>query len=374
MMMTMKRFVFPCLLALISAAPARAETDVYFGTYTGAESKGIYHSTLNLDTGALTEPTLAAEIASPSFVAIHPNGKFLYAVSESGEGAVSAFAIGADAGLTLLNQQGTGGGGPCHLSLDPAGKALLVANYGGGSVSSYPIAEDGKIGKAGAFIQHEGSSTDPRRQAGPHAHSVNVDPAGKRAFVADLGLDKILVYELDAAAGKITPNTYEFFKFPGGQGPRHLSFHPSGRFVYSNLEMTLEVAAFAHDPETGELEYLGKESTVEEGTPAKGNSTAECLVHPSGKWVYVSNRGPNSIAAFRIDQNTGELAFIEREPTQGEIPRGFGIDPSGKFLVAANQKTGNVAVLRINQDTGELEPTGHGVKVGSPVNVRFLVR
>ena len=366
--------------ALLVPAAATAETLVYFGTYTRGESKGIYRSTLNADTGELSKPIVAAEIENPSFVVVHPSNKFLYAVSENAKfngepgGGVSAFKVAADGGLALLNQQNSGGGAPCHISTDPAGRCVLVANYSGGSTSCYPVGDDGKLGDAGGFIQHEGSGGDPKRQAGPHAHSANTDPAGKHVFVADLGLDKVLIFDLAAAEGKITPSEPPFVKLPPATGPRHFSFHPSGKFAYTNLEMSLEVAALSHDAKTGALKIIDTQSTVKADTPRKGNSTAECLVHPSGKWVYISNRGPNSIAAFRINQDTGKLTPIERESTQGAVPRNFGIDPSGKFLIAANSNTNNVVVFRINQDTGELDPSGHSVEVPSSVCVRFLPR
>ncbi|MFT5464919.1 MAG: 6-phosphogluconolactonase [Verrucomicrobiales bacterium] len=365
-------------IALILPAAAVAETLVYFGTYTRGESKGIYRSSLNEDTGALSEAVLVAEIASPSFLAIHPNGKFLYAVSEVAEfeakpgGGVSAYAIGADGGLTLLNQRNSGGGAPCHVSLDPSGKCVMVANYSGGSISVYPIEADGKLGEVGSFVQHAGSSVHPKRQTAPHAHSINPDPSGKRAFVADLGLDQVLIYNLDAANGKVEANDPPFVKLPGATGPRHFSFHPNGKFAFTNLEMTLQIAALSYDSKTGALAVIDTKSTVDEGTPQKGNSTAECLVHSSGKWVYVSNRGANSIAAFKINQDTGKLTPIERESTQGKTPRNFGIDPSGKFLIAANHSSNDVVVFKINQDTGELDPTGHKIAVPVSVCVRFL--
>jgi 6-phosphogluconolactonase len=311
-----------------------------------------------------------------------PTEKYLFAVSENGKfkgdegGGVSSFAIGEDGGLTLINQVNSGGGAPCHISTDPEGKCLLVANYMGGSTSSYQITVDGKIVSPAAegFIQHEGQGAQLPRQASPHAHSVNVDPSGKRAYVADLGLDKVLIYKLDAAAGTIAPNDPPFLKLPDATGPRHFSFHPSGKWAYTNLEMSLQVAALSHDPETGALNVLEIEPTVPEGTGRKGNSTAECLVHPTGKWVYVSNRGHNTIAAFAIDQKTGKLDFIERESTQGKTPRNFGIDPSGRFLIAGNQHSDTVTVLKINQDTGSLDPIGHQIKVPAAVCIRFLKR
>lgn len=370
------------VLALIVPAAAPAETLIYLGTYTGDQSKGIYRSTLDEATGELSDPVLAAELENPSFLVVSPYQKYLFAVSENGMfkgkegGGVSSFAIGEDGGLTLINQVNSGGGAPCHISTDPEGKCLLVANYMGGSTSSYQITVDGKIFSPAAegFIQHEGQGAQLPRQASPHAHSVNVDPSGKRAFVSDLGLDKILIYKLDTAAGTIAPNDLPFLKLPDATGPRHFSFHPSGKWAYTNLEMSLQVAALSHDAETGGLKVLEIESTVPEGTERKGNSTAECLVHPTGKWVYVSNRGHNSIAAFVIDQKTGKLDFIERESTQGKTPRNFGIDPSGKFLIAGNQGSGNVVVLKINQETGALDPTGHEIEVPSAVCIRFLKR
>ena len=368
------------LLAL--TVPAAAETLVYLGTYTGGESKGIYRSALDEGSGELSDPVLAAELENPSFLVVSPDQNYLFAVSENEKfkgdegGGVSSFAISEDGGLTLINQVNSGGGAPCHISIDPEGKCLLVANYMGGSTSSYQITVDGKIVSPAAegFIQHEGQGAQLPRQASPHAHSVNVDPSSKRAYVADLGLDKVLIYKLDAAAGTIVPNDPPFLKLPDATGPRHFSFHPSGKWAYTNLEMSLQVAALGHDPETGALNVLEIESTVPDGTGRKGNSTAECLVHPTGKWVYVSNRGHNSIAAFAIDQKTGKLDFIEREFTQGKTPRNFGIDPSGKFLIAGNQGSGNVVVLKIDQDTGSLNPTGHEIELPAAVCIRFLRR
>ncbi len=370
------------IFLLVLTVPAAAETLVYLGTYTGGESKGIYRSTLDETTGELSDPVLAAELENPSFFVVSPDQNYLFAVSENGNfkgeegGGVSSFAIGEDGGLTLISQVNSGGGAPCHISTDPQGKCLLVANYMGGSISSYQIFADGKLVSpaAGGFIQHEGQGAQLPRQASPHAHSVNVDPIGKRAYVADLGLDKVLIYKLDAAAGTIVPNDPPFLKLPDATGPRHFSFHPSGKWAYTNLEMSLQVAALSHDAKTGALAVLEIESTVPEGTERKGNSTAECLVHPTGKWVYVSNRGHNSIAAFAIDQKTGKLDFIERESTQGKTPRNFGIDPSGKFLIAGNQGSGNVVVLKINQDTGSLDPSGHEIEVPAAVCIRFLKR
>ncbi|WP_417849683.1 lactonase family protein [Thalassoglobus sp.] len=354
---------------------------VYVGTYTRKESKGIYTFTLNPQTGETSEPELAAELTNPSFVAISPSGKFLYAVNEvsdfagPGQGAaggVTGFQLDAQTGkLTKINSQSSGGPGACHLTVDQTGKCVLVANYGGGSVASLPIDEDGSLKPAASLMQHKGSSVNERRQKGPHAHSVNVDAANKFAVVADLGLDQLLVYKLNAEAGTLTPNDPAFTKSIPGGGPRHLSFHPNGKLAFANNEMLLSVTAYNYDANKGVLTPIETYSTVPEGTGLEGNSTAETLVHPSGKFLYVSNRGPNSIAMFRIRKD-GTLEPLGYAPTNGEIPRGFGIDPTGNFLLAANQNSDTVVVFRIDQKTGKLSATGTVLNISTPVNVRML--
>lgn len=354
---------------------------VYVGTYTRGDSKGIYTFELDPKTGKTTEPELAAELVNPSFVAIAPSGKYLYAVNEVADfpnvkgkaaGGVTGFKLDAKSGkLTKINSQLSGGPGPCHLSVGHHGKCVVVANYGGGSVASLPIKENGELAPAASFIQHEGSSVNPRRQTGPHAHSANIDAKNNYAVVADLGLDKLLVYKLDAEQGTLTPNDPPSVSTIEGGGPRHLSFHPNGKFAYANNEIKLSVTAYSYDAEKGVLTPLVTESTVPEGTPLNGNSTAETLVHPSGKFLYVSNRGPNSIAMFRIKKD-GTLKSLGQESTQGEIPRGFGIDPTGNFLLAGNQNSGTVVVFKINQKNGKLTPTGTKLNIPSPVNVRML--
>ncbi|HEY2841598.1 MAG TPA: lactonase family protein [Pirellulales bacterium] len=362
------------------APDAKAEASklcVYFGTYSGKESQGIYTSDLSLADGKLSEPRLAAEAVNPSFVAIHPNRRFLYAVGEVSDlggkqvGGVTAFAIDPKSGdLKKLNQKSSGGGGPCHLSVDATGKCVVVANYGGGSVASLPIKPDGSLGEAASFIQHKGSSVDPARQKEPHAHSANFDPANRFAIVADLGLDKLLVYRVDPQKAKLAPNDPPFATTPAGGGPRHLAFHPNGKFAYANNEMTSSVTAYSYDAERGVFEPLQTLSTL----PAdftKENSTAEVRVHPNGKFAYVSNRGYDSIASFAIDPSTGQLTAAGHQSTGGRVPRNFNLDPSGRWLLAANQDTHNVVVLAVDEKTGQLTPTGNEIKVGSPVCVRF---
>ena len=365
----------------IPAMLCSAETLVYFGTYTrgNSSSEGIYVSTLDEGTGALSEPKLAAQAVNPSFVAIHPSGKTLYAASEaSAEGenpvGVIAFSIREDGTLKRLNARSTRGGGACHVSVDPTGRCLGVANYGGGSCASFPINDDGSLGEIASFHQHVGSSVNPKRQTEPHAHSINFNADGTQAFVADLGMDQILIYDVDAKTGTMTPSQQRSLKMPAGGGPRHFCFTPQGNAALSNLELTSQVAFLRYDQSGKGLSLGAVASTLPKDVSVAGNSTAECLVHPNGKTAYVSNRGHNSIAVFRIDDSNGAVDLLENESTQGQIPRGFGIAPGGDFIVVSNQNSGNAITLRIDPQTGSLSPTGSEIKVDSPVNVRFVKR
>jgi 6-phosphogluconolactonase len=368
----------PVAKAAAAPAPARGQYLVYVGTYTGAKSKGIYAYRFNAATGALSPLGLAAETPQPTFLAIAPNRRFLYAANEIGDfggkrsGAVSALAINAQTGqLTLLNQAASGGPGPCHLVVDKAGKNVLVANYAGGSVAVLPIQPDGRLGAATAFVQHQGASVNPQRQAGPHAHSVNLDAANRFAFVADLGLDKVLVYRFDAAQGTLTPNDPPAAALKPGAGPRHFAFHPSGRYAYVINELQSTVTAFNYDAQRGALSELQTVSTLPEGF-AGNNSTAEVQVHRSGKFLYGSNRGHDSLAVFAIDAGKGTLSFVEHQPTRGKTPRNFGLDPTGAWLLAANQGSDTIVVFGIDQATGRLHPTGQVVEVGAPVCIKFV--
>jgi len=350
---------------------------VFFGTNAAPKSQGIYTAVFNLATGEISEPTLAGKVVNPSFLAIHPSGKLLYATCEmetaDGKkvGGVSAFSVNAATGeLTLLNQQPSEGKGPCHVSVDRTGKVAMVANYGSGSCASYPIGADGKLGAAASTHQHQGKSVDTARQEGPHAHSINVDAANQFAFVCDLGLDQILVYKLNAATAKLTPHQPPFARTPAGGGPRHFAFHPSGQWAFANNEMTSSVTAYAYDAEKGTLNEGPTLSTLPE--EVKGNSTAETQVHGTGKFVYVSNRGHDSIAIFEFAPSTGKLTAKGHQSTGGKTPRNFCIDPTGGFILAANQGTGNVVIFKIDQATGALTPTGQKIEIPSPVCVKFM--
>lgn len=369
-----------CLATMIGqvvvAEPPSEDLHVYIGTYTRGDSQGIYHFRMNARSGALSAASVS-EATNPSFLAIHPNGKFLFAVNEVSSfegrqsGAVSAFAIQPDGSLKLLNQSPSEGGAPCHLVVDHSGRFVLVANYSGGSVAVLPIGDDGKLGPATSFIQHEGSSVHPRRQSAPHAHSINLDAANRFAFAADLGLDKVLVYQFDAKHGRLTPHTPAAATVKPGLGPRHFAIHPRQRHAYVINEMRLTVTGFAFDARQGRLTPQQTISTLPADVEPIG-STAEVQVHPSGKFLYGSNRGHDSIAVYSIAPETGKLTHLGNQSTQGKTPRNFGIDPSGKYLLAANQSSNNVVVFRIDPRSGKLSATGTVIDVPAPVCVKFL--
>jgi 6-phosphogluconolactonase len=353
---------------------------VYVGTYTGGASgsKGIYRFDLDPATGQLTHRALAAETKNPSFLAIHPNHRFLYAVGElesfqgKSSGAISAFAIDPRTGnLTLLNQQPSGGSGPCHLVVDKAGKHVLAANYSGGSVCVIAIEADGRLGRQTAFVQHHGSSVNKQRQEGPHAHSINLDAANRFAFVADLGLDKIMIYRYDADRGTLKANDPPSTDITPASGPRHFAFHPDGRHAYVINELVSTVTAMDYDPERGVLKPIQTVSTLPKGF--KGETTcAEVQVHPSGKFLYGSNRGHDSIAVFAINAGTGRLTPLGHQGQDIKTPRNFGVDPTGAYLLVANQDSSSMVVFRINAETGELTPIGTKVEVPMPVCVKML--
>ena len=373
-------FLFFFADCIASAAPAaHKEYFVYIGTYTesGSTSKGIYAYRFDAESAKLTPIGLAAQTTNPSFLAVHPNQRFVYAVNEVGDykgqksGAVSAFAIDAATGkLTLLNQVASGGADPCYVTVDKTGKYVLVANYTGGSISAFPILADGRLGEASAFVQHSGHGTDPKRQEGPHAHSIDLSPDNHYAIVDDLGLDETLVYKFDSAKGSLTLDDPAFGKADPGAGPRHFTFSPNGRFGYVINEMQSAVTVFSYDADTGGLRRLQTISTLPKDFSAE-TTAAEIEVHPSGKFLYASNRGHDSIAVFAIDPNQGTLTLVEYAPTKGQSPRNFAIDPTGTLLFAANEKADNLVLFRIDAHTGHLTPTGKVLDISQPVCVKF---
>ena len=352
---------------------------VYIGTYTMQKtSKGIYVYRFDSATGKLTSLGLAADTVNPSFLAVHPNRRFLYAVNEISSyegqksGGVSAFAIDRGTGkLTFLNEVASRGADPCYVAVDNTAKYVLVANYTGGSVAVFPVLDDGRLGEASSFVQHTGHGVNPQRQEGPHAHSINLSPDNRFAIAADLGLDQLLVYRFDPTHGTLAPNNPPFAKINPGAGPRHFTFHPSGKFAYVINEMGSTVTAFSYDAAGGVLRALQTISTLPKAF-AGNNDDAEVQAHPSGKFLYGSNRGHDSIAVFAIDAGRGTLTPVEHVPTQGETPRNFRIDPTGSYLFAANQDSDNIVVFRIDPKTGRLTPTGQTLEVPSPVCVKFV--
>jgi len=378
----MKRLMLASLALLASMVPGAsadpsADTmSVYIGSYAKNTEQGIHHFKLDPVSGSLTAAGGASGVANPSFVAISPDKKFLYAIGESGGkkgGAVVSFSIDASSGaLTQVSESFSGGSGPCYVTADKTGKVVLVANYGGGSIASLPVSADGKLSEPATFVQHTGSGVNPGRQKEPHAHSINVSPDNRFALAADLGIDKLLIYKLDAEKGTMTPNNPPHGELPPGAGPRHFAFHPSAKYLYVCGEMTSTVHAYAWDAEKGSLKHLQDLSTLPQ--EVKGNSTAECQVHPSGKFVYVSNRGHDSIAVFKVDEATGKLTAAGHAPSGGKTPRNFGIDPTGQILIAANQSSNNIVVYKIDQATGMPKPVGVEVSVPKPVCVKFLQR
>jgi 6-phosphogluconolactonase len=360
------------------------DTLVYVGTYTKDRGKGIYLfrlQTRNLEVSqniTLVPLGLAAEAVNPSFLELDLKRRLLFAVNEIDQfegkstGAVSAFSIDAATGtLSLLNQRLSMGTGPCHLVLDKERRNLLIANYGGGSVAVLRVGTDGRLGETTAFVQHSGKSVNPQRQTRPHAHCVTLDPANRFAFVCDLGLDKVMTYRFDAAKGTLAPGDPAFTSLEPGAGPRHMVFRPDGRFAYVVNELTSTIAVFGYDSNAGVLKELQTVSTLPEYFDG-ANSGAEIGMNPSGKYLYVSNRGHNSVVLFGIDQAEGTLTYVEEQGTGGRTPRHFGIEPSAKHLAIGNQESDTVLVCRIDADNGRLKPSGVFASVPSPACVMFL--
>ncbi len=351
---------------LLGATPDR----VYFGTYTKADSKGIYVSEWDSEKGSLSSPELAADIENPSFLELSGDGKFLYSVSETGEGTVKAFRILENGKLEPINEQSAKGSATCHLSISNNGKVLAVANYMGGNVVSYQINENGSLSEPMTIIQHKGSSVDAARQKAPHAHSINFSPDDRFAYAADLGTDRIYRYAVDSNKGTLTASGETVIK--PGSGPRHFTFDTSGQFAYLINEMALTIETFSVNQKTGDLTSLQTVSTLP-ADAAKQGSTAEVVCHPSGKFLYGSNRGHDTIVVFQIDPTTGKLDYVENEPIRGEAPRNFAISPDGEWLIAAGQNSHTLSIFSIDPSSGELTFSGKQENLNSPVCVRFRI-
>ena len=367
------------------------QTFVYVGTYTEpirfgtgkileGKGEGIYRFRWDAATGGLTLDGVTRGVANPSYLTFGPAGRVLYAVNElklyndQPTGAVSALAVDPATGaLELLNTRPTHGTDPCQLVVDDAGTYVLVANFMSGSVCVFPVQDDGSLGEASDFVQHLGSSVDPVRQRGPHAHSVTLDRANRFVFVPDLGLDRLMIYRLDRKRGRLEPHGTPWIKVKPGAGPRHVALHPNGRFGFLINELDSSITALAYDDRKGAFTEL----QVVPALPRdfSGQSTcAEIQLSPRGAFLYASNRGHDSIVVYRINPRTGRLTYVGHEPTQGRTPRHFGIDPAGRFLLVANQDTDTIVTFRIDPRTGRLRPSGQVAPVPTPVCVKFLRR
>lgn len=351
---------------------------VFVGTYTepeGSRSEGIYVYRMDPSSGKLTFQTVVKGIINPAYLVIHPRQDFLYAVSEvqvfagQAEGSVSAFAINSTSGeLTLLNSQSSHGKDPCYVSIERTGQFALIANYTSGSIAMLPLQADGRLGPARQLIQHSGSSVHPERQTGPHAHCILPDPTNHFAIVADLGLDKVLIYRMDLQQGKLQKHA-EVDVQPGG-GPRHLTFHPNGRYAYLINELNSTLTSYRCHADAGRFEELQTVEALPQNFKGE-NLCADLHVSPGGKYLYASNRGHDSLVCFLIDERTGRLTYRNHTSTEGQVPRNFAIDPGGAFLLVANQATDNIATFRIDPASGQLFNTGHGAEVSMPVCVKF---
>jgi 6-phosphogluconolactonase len=368
---------------------------LFVGTYTQKESKGIYAYRFDAASSELTPLGVAAETVNPSFLAIDPSRRFLYAVNEvqkykgADSGAVSAFAINPQTGkLSLLNEVPSRGADPCYIALDKTGKYLLVANYTGGNVAVFPIHADGRLGESSAVLQDIGTLGPVKeRQEAPHSHWIEASTQNRFVYVSDLGLDRVLIYRFDATNGTLTkgeaaaaksgsPNASDFFSatLAPGTGPRHAAFSGNGNFMYVLGELDSTVTVFANDAANDARETFRSVQRIS-ALPAGfsgHNDAAEIAIHPNGKYLYTSNRGHDSIALFSIDSHTGTLTLVDHFPTQGKAPRNFEIDPTGKFLLVANQETNNIVVFRIDPNSGRLTPTGQTLHVPSPVCLKFM--
>jgi 6-phosphogluconolactonase len=392
--------ILPVSYAWCSPAP-NGEYFVYFGTYTGftymkeglpaggSHSKGIYVSRFQPATGTVSKPELAAEIVNPAFLAVHPNQRFLYVVTEDPqslgpdfdhESYVSAFAIDPATGrLHLLNTLPTGGTSTCYLSIDKTGHYVLMANFGSSSVSVLRIKDDGSLGEQTAFMKHIGRGKDPSFQSKAHPHSIDVSPDNRFAIVSDLGVDKLLVYRFDAATGALSPQDPPFVDAEPGGGPRHFVFDSAGKFGYSLKEMSGFVTVLAWDPSSGAFTSVQDAKTLAPDFIGASDS-AEIAIHPNGKFLYESNRrfrgpnlwGPDTIGVFSIDPEKGTLSEVEQVAPGGTMPRTFAIDPTGSYLFAANELTGNVALFHVDSDTGRLTPAKTSLKIDVPVCIKFV--
>ncbi|MCR6657067.1 MAG: lactonase family protein [Opitutus sp.] len=375
----MLRHLTFALVALLCSVGHARDHVALIGTYTDTSSRGIYAVKLDAETGALSSAELVAELPNPEFLALHPNGRFVYALTdvrgEDGQshGAVVAFSVDASTGhLRRLNVESTQRPTLCHIAVDATGRMLVVAAYGGGYVASYPIFEDGRVGPVASVIEHRGPlGPNTGRQEAPHPHSVTISPDNRFAFVADLGLDRIFAYRLSPENGTISAHEPAFVQVAPGAGPRHTVFSRDGKSFYAVDELQNQVTAFRYDAERGALQIAERTPTLPDDFTGS-STTSEIRVHPHGRFLYAGNRGHNSIAVFARDDATGALTRVQIEPSGGNNPRNFALTPDGKWLVSAQQIDGNLTVFSVDAEKGVLTRTPHGTPAIRPVCVLFL--
>lgn len=361
-------------------APSGGDYFVYVGTYTRKTSKGLYAFRFNTSTGHLTSLGLVAEVPSPSFVAANPNGRFLYASNEREYNevmgkTVSAFAIDPETGhLTLLKRTPSAGDGPAHILVDPTGKVLVVNNYRGGNVAVLPIEPDGTLGEATSVDQHHGPGGDPKRVPGPHPHSGALSPDNRFLLTTDSGLDQVMAYRFDAAKGAIAPASQPFYQEDAASAPWHVTFHPSGKFAYATNETISKLTVFTFSEPEGKLQLIQTVPSTPGGVTQKGPGIgpAEVRVDKAGRFLYVSNRGHDSIAVFAIDHTKGTLSLIQDVPSGGKIPRSITFDPTGNYLLAGNGASNNLTAFQVDSKTGHLTSTGQLLDVPEPASIVFV--
>jgi 6-phosphogluconolactonase len=371
--MNMPRILRTAMLALLLTQTMQAvEMFVYFGSHSLSPGVGFSLARFDTDTGALSRPQFLLEAKEPAFFVVSSDGSRLYTCNSGTPGGLSSYAVEPHTGhLALLNRALAGGGDTSFISLDKAGRHVLVANYDGGSVAVFALRPDGSIGDWTAFDQHRGQSVNPVRQTHAYAHAIVLDPANRFALVPDLGVDRLYVYRYDEATGGLEPNVPAYVPIAPGSGPRHVRFHPNGRWVYLINEIASTIVAFTWDPAAGTLAPFQTVSTL----PAdfKGVSAcAELEIHPNGRFIYGSNRGHDSVAVFAIDQVTGKLSSIEFQSSGGKTPRNFAFDPTARWIILTNQDSSTAVVFRVNANSGRLTQTGDPVPVPSPFCERFL--
>ncbi|MCZ6675516.1 MAG: lactonase family protein [Verrucomicrobia bacterium] len=372
--------IFIILITAYGGTKGQAAVDkyqVYFGGGATGDQEGIFTSVLDMKTGQLTEAKLAGEAKQPGIITIHPAGTHLYSVGHPAgytgprSGSVCAFKINPATGaLKLLNSQSSQGKGASYLILDPKGRNILICHYFSGNCAVLPLAQDGSLKPASSVQQHTGSSVNPTRQTAPHPHSIILDSAGRYAFVADLGLDQVLIYKFDSTKGTLTPNDPPFVAVTPGAAPRHFVFHPSEKFAYTNLELTSEVTAFHYDSARGALTEFQTVSTLPKDFAGR-NANAGICVTPDGRFLYVSNRGHNSIAQFAVDSNSGTLALLGNESTRGDVPQTIAIDPTGSYLLVTDKQSDHISVFKIDKETGGLAYTGSNINVPTAGSIQF---